>query len=178
MFRAGISTQSTVSYYRKNHRLAFREVQKRLKMSPNALFHLEGELIASVLPWLPKTTTTIWSLHDLPSTVLAATTRIACESQGRKPSVSERREPRFATRFERRLATYPSLVLYCPGFSSPPCAQERNARDVIHYQYKSTTLRVDFDRAIRGNFLLPHEWSVKQVRNGQESENEVVTCHD
>jgi len=48
--------------------------------------------------------------------------------------------------------------------------QERNARDVIHYQYKSTILRVDSDRVIRGNFFLPHEWNIKQVRNGRGSE--------
>ncbi len=111
MFRAGIPTQGAVSYYRENYRLAYREVQKRIKQEPGALFHLEGEFIASVLPWLPKTTRTIWSLHDLPSTVLAATTRIACETQSRNPTVSERRELRFARRLERRMANYASLVL-------------------------------------------------------------------
>lgn len=111
MFRAGISTQAAVSYYREKHLLAYREVQKRIKQEPNALFHLEGELIASVLPWLPKTTRNIWSLHDLPSTVLSATTRIACETQSRTPTVTERRELRFARRFERRMAQHASLVL-------------------------------------------------------------------
>ena len=111
MFRAGITTQSAVSYYREKHQLAYREVQKRMKQEPKALFHLEGELIASVLPWLPKTSRTIWSLHDLPSTVLSATTRIACETQSRTPTVSERRELRFASRFERRMAQYASLIL-------------------------------------------------------------------
>ena len=56
----------------------------------------------------------------------------------------------------------------------PVHVQERNARDVIHYQYKSTTLRVDFDRVLRGNFFLPHEWSIRQVTSGRESEEEVV----
>lgn len=41
--------------------------------------------------------------------------------------------------------------------------QKRDARDVIHYQYKSTTLRVDFDRVVRGNFFLPHEWRITRV---------------
>ena len=111
MFRAGIPTQAAVSYYREQHLLAYREIRKRIKQEPNALFHLEGEFITSVLPWLPKTTRTIWSLHDLPSTVLAATTRIACETQSRNPTVSERRELRFARRLERRMANYASLVL-------------------------------------------------------------------
>ena len=54
--------------------------------------------------------------------------------------------------------------------------QERNARDVIHYQYKSTTLRVDSDRVMRGNFFLPHEWSISQVPSGWATETEVVGC--
>jgi len=111
MFRAGIPTQSAASYYREQHLLAYREIQKRMKQEPKALFHLEGEFIASVLPWLPKTSRTIWSLHDLPSTVLAATTRIACETQSRNPTVTERRELRFARRLERRMAQYASLIL-------------------------------------------------------------------
>ena len=111
MFRAGVMTQAAVSYYRENHLLTYREVQKRIKQEPGALFHLEGEQIASVLPWLPKTTRTIWSLHDLPSTVLEATTRIACEAQSRSPSVTELRELRFARRFERQMANHASLVL-------------------------------------------------------------------
>jgi glycosyltransferase involved in cell wall biosynthesis len=111
MFRAGIPTQAAVSYYREKHLLAYREVQKRIKQEPNALFHLEGEFIASVLPWLPRGTRSIWSLHDLPSTVLAATTRIACEMESRSPTVSERRELRFARRFEKHMAKYASLVL-------------------------------------------------------------------
>jgi lipopolysaccharide transport system ATP-binding protein len=52
--------------------------------------------------------------------------------------------------------------------------QQRDARDVMHYQYKSTTLRVDFDRVIRGNFFLPHEWSIKHLRKGDESQEEVA----
>ena len=111
MFRAGVTTQAAVSYYRENYRLTYREVQKRIKQEPGALFHLEGEQMASVLPWLPKTTRTIWSLHDLPSSVLEATTRIACEAQSRNPSVTELRELRFARRFERKMANHASLVL-------------------------------------------------------------------
>jgi ABC-type polysaccharide/polyol phosphate transport system ATPase subunit len=41
--------------------------------------------------------------------------------------------------------------------------QQRQARDVIHYQYKSTTLRVDFDRILRGSFYLPQQWRVCRV---------------
>ena len=54
MFRAGIPTQAAVSYYREKHLLAYREVQKRIKQEPGALFHSKESFIASVLPWLPK----------------------------------------------------------------------------------------------------------------------------
>jgi homopolymeric O-antigen transport system ATP-binding protein len=68
----------------------------------------------------------------------------------------------------------PELGLLPGVYFTSVHVQERNARDVIHYQYKSTTLRVDFDRVVRGNFFLPHEWSIRQVRDKQESEREVV----
>jgi len=51
--------------------------------------------------------------------------------------------------------------------------QQRGAQDVIHYQYKSTTLRVDFDRVVRGNFFLPHDWQVSQVESDEVVELEV-----
>ena len=51
--------------------------------------------------------------------------------------------------------------------------QQRDARDVMHYQYKSTTLRVDFDRVVRGNFFLPHEWRVSRVEWEEPVELEV-----
>jgi ABC-type polysaccharide/polyol phosphate transport system, ATPase component len=51
--------------------------------------------------------------------------------------------------------------------------QQRGAQDVIHYQYKSTTLRVDFDRVVRGNFYLPHEWQMSHVESDEVVELEV-----
>ena len=46
--------------------------------------------------------------------------------------------------------------------------QQRDAQDVIHYQYKSTVLRVESDRVLRGNFYLPHEWDLRQIEHGDE----------
>jgi ABC-type polysaccharide/polyol phosphate transport system ATPase subunit len=47
--------------------------------------------------------------------------------------------------------------------------QKRNCQDVIHYQYKSTVLRVDFDKRLRGNFYAPHHWSVRLIDSKNES---------
>ena len=57
----------------------------------------------------------------------------------------------------------PELGLLPGVYFTSVHVQERGARNVIHYQYKSTTLRVDSDRIIRGNFFLPHEWTIKRV---------------
>jgi glycosyltransferase involved in cell wall biosynthesis len=126
MFRAGIPTRSAVSYYIDRHRLVYREVQRRIKQAPQALFHLEGELMASVLPWLPKTTRTIWSLHDLPSTVSAATTRIACEAQSRNPTTAERRDLCFNRRLERSMARHASLILCIADYDRERLRREWN----------------------------------------------------
>jgi glycosyltransferase involved in cell wall biosynthesis len=130
MFRAGIPTQAAVGYYIEKHPVVYREIQKRINQSANALFHLEGELMASALPWLPKTARTIWSLHDLPSTVSAATSRIACEAQSRTPTVSERRELRFARRFERKLARHASLILCIADYDCERLQQDWGCRAV------------------------------------------------
>jgi glycosyltransferase involved in cell wall biosynthesis len=111
MFRAGIPHRSAVEYFVPRHRAVFREVEKRTRQSPKAIFHLEGEMMASILPWLARSVDAIWSLHDLPSTVSAATTKIACEAGSRSPTVAERRELRFARSVERLMARSASLIL-------------------------------------------------------------------
>jgi ABC-type polysaccharide/polyol phosphate transport system ATPase subunit len=40
--------------------------------------------------------------------------------------------------------------------------QDRHGRNVLHYHYKSTILRVDSEEIIRAQFYMPHEWSIKQ----------------
>ena len=40
--------------------------------------------------------------------------------------------------------------------------QQRHGRNVIHYHYKSTVLRVDSDEIIRAEFYMSHQWSIKQ----------------
>ena len=111
LFRAGIPHGASVAYYFIKHHFVRREVQLRLKTFPNAIFHFEGESIANVIPSLPKNLRSIWSLHDLPSTVAGAIIKIACESQQREVSVPERRELRFADRVERYMARHSPLIL-------------------------------------------------------------------
>jgi glycosyltransferase involved in cell wall biosynthesis len=130
MFRAGIIDHSAVGYYIQKHAVVYREIQKRVQEAESALFHLEGELMASALPWLPKTTNTLWSLHDLPSTVSAATTRIACEAQSRKPTRAERREFRFARRYEASLARHASLILCIADYDCDRLRREWGCRAV------------------------------------------------
>ena len=109
MFRMGVPAKAAVEYFVDRSRLTTREVEKRRQ--PDAVFHMEGEFMASALPRMRALPRTIWSVHDLPSTVSAASTKIACEAQGRKPTVAELRELRFATKYEHCIARHAALAL-------------------------------------------------------------------
>ncbi len=146
MFRAGIPHRSAVQYFVPRHNTVLREVKKRARQSPNAVFHLEGEMMASVLPWLAKVTRAIWSLHDLPSTVSAATTKIACEAGSRSPTVAERRELRFARRVERLMARHAPLVLTIADHD-----RERLRREWGCNAVEYLPLSIPDDGATRGN---------------------------
>jgi glycosyltransferase involved in cell wall biosynthesis len=111
LFRAGIPHKASVAYYFVKHHSVRHEAELRSKKFPNAIFHFEGESIANAIPALPKNLRCIWSLHDLPSTVAAATIKIACEAQDRAVSVPERRELRFARRVERYMARHTPMIL-------------------------------------------------------------------
>ena len=110
-YRAGVPTRSSVEYYFPAHELVGREVAARLGRAPGAVHHLEGESHANVAPWLPRGARAVWSLHDLPSTVVSASIKIDCEAQGRGPTTPERRELRFARRVERFMARHAPLIL-------------------------------------------------------------------
>lgn len=111
MYRAGAPGRASVEYYFPYHRLVAREVAARLERAPGAVHHLEGESHANVLPWLPKDARAIWSLHDLPSTVVNASIKIACEAQRRTATTPERRELKFAHGVERFMARHAPLIL-------------------------------------------------------------------
>lgn len=110
-YRAGRPSRASVGYYFPQHHLVAREVAARLGRAPGAVHHLEGESHANVAPWLPEGARAVWSLHDLPSTVVNASIKIACEAQRRTPTPPERRELRFARSVERFMARHAPLIL-------------------------------------------------------------------
>jgi glycosyltransferase involved in cell wall biosynthesis len=110
-YRAGLACRASVEYYFPCHRLVAREVSARLGRAPGAIHHLEGESHANVLPWLPKDARAIWSLHDLPSTVVNGSVKIACEAERREATTPERRELKFAHNVERFMARHAPLIL-------------------------------------------------------------------
>jgi len=111
LFRAGVPAQASIAYYFAKHFIVLREAEARMRNFPDALYHFEGESMANVIPWLSKGTRSIWSLHDLPSTVAAATIKIRSEADHRPPTVAEQRELRFAQRAELFIAKHaPSIV--------------------------------------------------------------------
>ena len=132
LFRAGIPHHASLAYYFVKHHFVRREAELRLKNFPDAIFHFEGESIANAIPALPKNLRSIWSLHDLPSTVATAIIKIACESQGREVSVPERRELRFAGRVERYMARRTPLIL-C--IAQHDCDRLRNEWGCMQAEY-------------------------------------------
>lgn len=111
MFRAGLPYQSAMAYAFQKHRIVRQQAEIRRRQYPTAIYHFEGESIANVVPWLPKTMRSVWSLHDLPSTVASATIKIACEAQHRPPTIPEQRDLRFMQRAERFMARHTPLIL-------------------------------------------------------------------
>lgn len=127
-FRAGMPNRAAFQYYYSLHRVIQREINNRFEHEPGALFHLEGEHMASVIPWLSKSIRCIWSLHDLPSAVVSATTRIACEAQDRAPAQTEQRELRFAEKAERVVASHAPLILCIADTDRERLRSEWNAQ--------------------------------------------------
>lgn len=111
LFRAGLPWPASLAYRLPQTLLTRREVKRRLRTAPEAIYHLEGEWLSSIIPSLPRSVRAIWSLHDLPSTVANASTRLACEAERREPTVAERRELRFMHRLERSVARHAPLIL-------------------------------------------------------------------
>ena len=113
-YRLGLTLQAAVQYAFPKHYLVLQEAASRQKSFPDAIFHFDGESQANVIPWLPKHTRSIWSLHDLPSLATESVTKIACEAEHRNPTVPEKREIRFLQRAERLMARRSPLIL-CIG---------------------------------------------------------------
>ncbi len=153
LFRAGVPAQASVAYYFPKHFVVLKEVKDRLRAFPKALFHLEGESMANVIPWLPKSARCIWSLHDLPSTVAAATIKIRCEAENRQPTVPEQRELKFAERAERFIAQR-APAIFC--IAQHDCDRLREAWKCSQTEY--LPMSIPGDGADR-----PQSW----LQNGQ-----------
>ncbi len=128
MYRLGVPAQSAVEYAFEKHNLIRREVEIRHRQFPEAIYHFEGESIANVIPWLPKKMRSVWSLHDMPSTVSLATNKIACEVENRTPTVPERRELRFMQRVESFIARHTPLVVCIADYDSERLRTEWGSR--------------------------------------------------
>ncbi|HET6979203.1 MAG TPA: glycosyltransferase family 4 protein [Pyrinomonadaceae bacterium] len=153
LFRAGVPAQASMAYYFAKHFVVLREVKARVRSFPDAVYHLEGESMANVIPWLPKGTHSIWSLHDLPSTVAAATIKIRSEAENRSPTVPEQRELHFAERAERFIAKHaPGIVC----IAQHDCDELREVWQCPQAEY--LPMSIPGDGAER-----PHKW----LQNGK-----------
>ena len=113
-YRMCFPTREAVRYMFPLLPVVRREAISRFRCFPMAVFHFDGESLAAAIPWLPRSMRSVWSLHDLPSVISLASTRIACEAAGRVPSVAEDREYQFFCKAERIMADSSRLVL-CIG---------------------------------------------------------------
>lgn len=118
LFRRAIPNRFSLDYYFPQRRIAHREALIRIKDWPEAIYHFEGEALSTVIPWLPKNTRAIWSLHDLASTVSEATIKVACEAEGRTQTIPEQRQLRFSRSMERYMSQRVPLIL---GISTRDC---------------------------------------------------------
>jgi glycosyltransferase involved in cell wall biosynthesis len=109
-YRLGWMTTSAFAYAFPLVRTVLAAVRQLEAESPGALHHFEGEPVASAMPFTGLRAA-IWSQHDIPSAIRAATTRIACDLEKREPIPSELREYRFVARAERSMARCAGLIL-------------------------------------------------------------------
>ncbi|CDM66263.1 glycosyltransferase [Pyrinomonas methylaliphatogenes] len=111
MFRVGFPYRSAMRHYFPYHDTVAREFAARYRLHPEAIHQFEGESLANIIPWVYRRARVVWSLHDLPSAVVKATAKIACEIDRRPLSVAEKRELRFSKRAERLMARRAPLIL-------------------------------------------------------------------
>ena len=149
-FRAGVPAASALEYCFPQRRLVEREVEVRRRRAPGAIYHFEGEWLSTVIPALPRSMRSIWSLHDLPSKVTSATIRIACDAQKRGPTRPERRELRFMQRMERHLARHSPLIL---GIAAHDCERLRREWGCKQTEYLPTSIPGDGAERRDGSWL-------------------------
>lgn len=109
-YRAGITSQFGFRYAFPGHRQLVAELRTAIRADPGMLHFIEGEHLASALPFV-RSPRLIWSHHDSLPGVARAAADIAGEIGGRAWSRPERRAIRFAVRAERRMVKAAPLVL-------------------------------------------------------------------
>jgi hypothetical protein len=109
-FRLGRPTRESMRYAFPRHRDMLAVAEELILRHPEALHFIEGEHLASTLPYLPAGKL-VWSCHDLPSPVKAGIARVASELERRSPSTPEKRDIRFALKSERLMARSAPLIL-------------------------------------------------------------------
>jgi glycosyltransferase involved in cell wall biosynthesis len=109
-FRLGQPTRASMRYAFPYHRRMLGVAYELMVRHPEALHFIEGEHLASTLPFLPSGRV-VWSCHDLLSPVRASIARASSALEGRPLSTPEKREIRFAIKAERRMAQAAPLIL-------------------------------------------------------------------
>ncbi len=109
-FRLGHPSRAAMRYAFPHHRSMTAVARELMTTYPDALHFIEGEHLASTLPFLP-TGRAVWSCHDLLSPVKSAIARAASGLERRPLSTPEKREIRFARRAEQRMARAAPLIL-------------------------------------------------------------------
>ena len=165
MFRLGIPTRPAVEYAFQKHNIVRREVEIRRRQFPEAIYHFEGESIANIVPWLPRNMHSVWSLHDLPSTVSLAISKIACEVENRTPTIPEQRELRFMRRVERSMARHAPLILCIADYDSETLRTQWGSRaEYLPMSITSANMNRKSDNWLTGNRLqLMHLGSISHL---------------
>ena len=118
-FRLGLPIRPAVEFHVGIHRPLRAAVSDLMKESPQALHHFEGEAVASVIPFMDAAKS-IWSVHDVPSSVSRSVALTQSDLEGRGISAAEYREIRFVRRLEDRMASHASMML---------CISDRDRRE-------------------------------------------------
>jgi len=108
-FRQGYPGHAAGKYYFERHSAVYEAARVRGRQYPGSL-HQFATAADSALAFLPGLNA-IWSTHDLPSSVIAASNRIDQELGSTPISAPQRREYQFVKRFERRIARASRLIV-------------------------------------------------------------------
>jgi glycosyltransferase involved in cell wall biosynthesis len=110
-YRLGYAGRLGCGFYFAKHRAVYNAVTERHRRAPWALHQLEGDSLGNAAPFL-RGIPCLFSHHDLSADAMMAIYRMAADLEGRKLSVSEKREIGFMAAAEKRICRA-SRVLLC-----------------------------------------------------------------